>query len=162
MRGNWTFIKFCRQSSPHNRLQLLTEFCIFQRPLWGDCAMASHTNKRVFNKHNTPHSCRNKPHQSTWRGRVMFGDCNAFVAAMGVCGRRWRCWADILFQSRFPPWFLVSPTNLALGSVHYTALYSPSVRASLPSDWRSHQNPREKSLTFPRTRCTWIGGSTWS
>lgn len=41
-----------------------------------------------------------------------------------------------------------SPTNLAVGSVHYTVLYSPSIRASLPLDWRSHQNPREKSWTF--------------
>lgn len=78
----------------------------------------------------------------------MFCDCNAFVEAMGGSGRRWRCWAYILFQSRFPPWFLLSPTNLAFGSVHYTVLYSPSIRASLPLDWRSHQNPREKSLTF--------------
>lgn len=41
-----------------------------------------------------------------------------------------------------------SPTNLAVGSVHYTVLYSPSIRASLPLDWRSQQNPREKSWTF--------------
>lgn len=27
-----------------------------------------------------------------------------------------------------------SPTNLAVGSVHYTVLYSPSIRASLPLD----------------------------
>lgn len=92
--------------------------------------------------------CRNKLHHSTLWGSVMFCDCNAFVQAIGVSGPRWRCSAYILFQSRFPPWFLLSPTNLALGSVHYTVLYSPSIRASLPLDWRSHQNPREKSLTF--------------
>lgn len=84
-----------------------------------------------------------------FRGSVMFCDCNAFFSeAMGVSGRRWRCWAYILFQSRFPPWFPLSPTNLAFGSVHYTVLYSPSIRASLPLDWRSQQNPEEKSLTF--------------
>lgn len=85
-----------------------------------------------------------------FRGSVMFCDCNAFffLEAMGVSGRRWRCWAYILFQSRFPPWFPLSPTNLAFGSVHYTVLYSPSIRASLPLDWRSQQNPEEKSLTF--------------
>lgn len=83
-----------------------------------------------------------------FRGSVMFCDCNAFIEAMGVSGHRWRCWAYILFQSRFPPWFLLSPTNLAFGSVHYTVLYSPSIRASLPLDWRSQQNPGEKSLTF--------------
>lgn len=106
--------------------------------------------KRLLSSLNTVQyiPCRNKLHHSTLWGSVRFCDCNAFVEAIGASERRWHCWAYILFQSRFPPWFLLSPTNLALGSVHYTVLYSPSIRASLPLDWRSHQNPREKSLTF--------------
>ncbi|XP_046901624.1 acidic leucine-rich nuclear phosphoprotein 32 family member B isoform X1 [Hypomesus transpacificus] len=80
----------------------------------------------------------------------MYSDCNAFLTAVGGSGHRWRCLVYILFQSRFPPWFLLSPTNLAFGSVHYTVPYSSSIRASL-SIWtekRFQQNPREKSLNF--------------
>lgn len=113
-------------------------------------AFSDFTYKRLLSSLNPVHYIprRNKLQQSTLCGSVMFCDCNAFLEAIGVSERRWRCWAYILFQSRFPPWFLLSPTNLALGSVHCTVLYSPSIRASLPLDWRSHQNPREKSLTF--------------
>lgn len=108
------------------------------------------TDKRLLSSLNIVQHFprRNKLHHNTVSGQrhVLWLQC--LIEAMGVSGRRWRCWAYILFQSRFPPWCLLSPTNLAFGSVHYTVLYSPSIRASLPLDWRSHQNPREKSFTF--------------
>lgn len=82
-------------------------------------------------------------------------------------GRRWPEMALLsiyLFQCRFPPWFLLSQSNLALGSDHYTVPYSPSIKASFYLlGWTEiPPEPEREESNFWGAIWTWKRGFIWS
>lgn len=157
----WNFIELYKVGGKKNKVQRMTYFSVVISPaaplvkpehiyplsVYEATAASQATN--LLSSIDTKSHIFAELHST----KAYYGAASCFVTAMPL----WRRVSNLTRDGAvghifcFSPVSLhgfSSPTNLAVGSVHYTVLYSPSIRTSLPLDWRSHQNPREKSWTF--------------